>query len=82
MDRVFVESLSIKNYGCIRDATLRLTPLHALIGPNDSGKTTILNALGTLSVYFGDAAGTWDGQKLERLLLASRSQSAAVLDAT
>lgn len=29
MDRPFVESLHIQNYGCIHDATFKLTPLHA-----------------------------------------------------
>ncbi|HSN96690.1 MAG TPA: AAA family ATPase, partial [Candidatus Nanopelagicales bacterium] len=48
MDRPYVEELHIENYGCIRDATLRLTPLHALIGPNDSGKSTVLRALRTV----------------------------------
>jgi predicted ATPase len=44
VDRPFVESLRIQDFGCIRDATLALTPLHALIGPNDSGKSTVLRA--------------------------------------
>src|SRR4051812_24131284 len=48
MDRPYVEELCIQNYGCIRDATFRFTPLHALIGPNDSGKSTVLRALLTL----------------------------------
>lgn len=50
MDRPFIEKLRIQGYGCIRDATLRLTPLHALIGPNDSGRSTVLRALRTLSL--------------------------------
>lgn len=33
------------NYGPIQHKTLRLTPLHALIGPNDSGKSTALRGL-------------------------------------
>jgi len=37
MERPYVEELRIQNYGCIQDATFRFTPLHALIGPNDSG---------------------------------------------
>jgi predicted ATPase len=45
MDRPYIEELRIQNYGCIRDATFKLTPLHALIGPNDSGKSTVLRAL-------------------------------------
>jgi predicted ATPase len=38
-------SLRIVDFRCIREVTLQLTPLHALIGPNDSGKSTILRAL-------------------------------------
>lgn len=49
MERAYVEELHIESYGCIRDATFRLTPLHALIGPNDSGKSTVLRALLTLA---------------------------------
>jgi predicted ATPase len=49
MDRPYIEELRIQGYGCIQDATFRLTPLHALIGPNDSGKSTALRALKTLA---------------------------------
>ncbi|MCW5804890.1 MAG: AAA family ATPase [Deltaproteobacteria bacterium] len=45
MDRPYVERLHLEECGCVRDVHLRLTPLHALIGPNDSGKTTILRAI-------------------------------------
>ena len=38
------EELRIKNFGCLRDVTARLTPLHAFIGPNDTGKSTLLEA--------------------------------------
>ena len=40
-----VEQLAIRNFGCIRDVRVELTHLHALIGPNDSGKSTILRAI-------------------------------------
>jgi predicted ATPase len=43
----FVETVRIENFGCVRDARLELTRLHALIGPNDSGKSTVLAALRT-----------------------------------
>jgi len=33
------------NYACLKDVSLELTRLHALVGPNDSGKTTLLNAI-------------------------------------
>ena len=32
----------------MKDATLKLSPLHALVGPNDSGKSTLLRALRTV----------------------------------
>lgn len=49
MERAYLETVRIQGYGCVRDATLRLTPLHALIGPNDSGKSTVLRAVETLA---------------------------------
>ena len=49
MERPYIHELRIENYGCIRDATFRFTPLHALIGPNDSGKSTVLRALRTVA---------------------------------
>jgi predicted ATPase len=39
-----LERLHIREFGCVKDAELVLTPLHALIGPNDSGKSTLLRA--------------------------------------
>lgn len=41
----FIETLGIENFQCIPSLELKLTPLHALIGPNDSGKSTILKAI-------------------------------------
>ena len=38
----------VQNYKALRDVTLDLTPMHVLIGPNDSGKTSILEALASL----------------------------------
>jgi len=49
MDRPYLQDLRVRNYGCIQDASLTLSPLHALIGPNDSGKTTILRAIKTVA---------------------------------
>ncbi len=40
-----VQEVEIKNYGCIRQQSFALTPLHCLIGPNDSGKSTLLHAV-------------------------------------
>jgi predicted ATPase len=60
---------TVRNYKALRDISLELTPIHVLIGPNDSGKTSILNALAALSRSTDqplpkafDAA--WDGREL------------------
>jgi len=64
MSRPYIEKLRIENYGCVQDAELQLSPLHALIGPNDSGKSTVLRALKTLTRVaqgFPDKApGEWE----------------------
>ena len=48
MSEAFVETVRIENFGCVRDVRLELTRLHALIGPNDSGKSTVLAAIRTM----------------------------------
>jgi predicted ATPase len=57
------------NYKALRDVTLALSPVHVLIGPNDSGKTSIMEALSALcrSVdhQLTDAfTGPWQGLDL------------------
>jgi energy-coupling factor transporter ATP-binding protein EcfA2 len=60
MNRPYVERLRIQNYGCIQDLTLAPTPIHALIGPNDSGKSTVLMAARTLTTLAAGALGEAD----------------------
>jgi predicted ATPase len=48
MPEPYLERLVVENYGCIQKAEFRLSRLHALIGPNDCGKSTVLQALWTL----------------------------------
>ncbi len=43
-----ITKLRIQNFKALRDVELALTPIHVLIGPNDSGKTSILDALAAL----------------------------------
>lgn len=38
----WIQKLHVEEFGCIKDASDQLTPLHAFIGPNDSGKSTLL----------------------------------------
>ncbi len=45
MDRPYVEWVRVEDFRCIRSVDLHLTPLHALIGPNDSGKSSLLRAI-------------------------------------
>lgn len=64
-----IESIRIQNYKALRDVTLKLTPIHVLIGKNDSGKTSILEAITALcrSVDYplADAfVGRWEGTDL------------------
>ena len=40
-----IERFAAKNFGCLKETSLALTRVHALVGPNDSGKSTILAAL-------------------------------------
>ncbi len=35
----------VKGYRCLKDVDVALTPLHAIIGPNDTGKSSFLQAL-------------------------------------
>jgi energy-coupling factor transporter ATP-binding protein EcfA2 len=47
--RPYVERLRVRNFRCIKEVDFPLTPLHALIGPNDSGKSTLLEAIARFS---------------------------------
>jgi len=40
-----IDSIEFKNFKCLRDTTLPLSPCTILVGPNGSGKTTVLEAL-------------------------------------
>jgi predicted ATPase len=57
----FIERFTARNYGCLKDVTVALTPLHAFIGPNDSGKSTLLRAMRT-AVQLAGSSFTFDEQ--------------------
>lgn len=44
-----IESFYVNNYKCLVDVRLPLTPIHVIIGQNDSGKTSLLEAMLALS---------------------------------
>jgi len=59
-----ISSISIKNFKCLRDVSVELAPFTVLIGPNDSGKSSFLDAIHFLgrttrepiqAVFSGDA---------------------------
>ena len=59
----------VQNYKALRDVTLDLTPIHVLIGPNDTGKTSILEAIAALCRSTDHDlrhafTGSWDGRML------------------
>ena len=44
-----IEEFYVNNYKCLVDVRLPLTPMHVIIGQNDSGKTSLLEAMLALS---------------------------------
>jgi ABC-type branched-subunit amino acid transport system ATPase component len=48
-----IKTFRAQNYGCLKDVTMGLTPLHAFVGPNDSGKSTILRGIRTVVQFAG-----------------------------
>ncbi len=46
-----IDQIRIQNFKCIQDATLDLCPLTVLIGPNDSGKTSLLESIRLLEKF-------------------------------
>jgi len=44
-----ITSMHIKNFKCFKDFDIELGPFNVLIGPNDSGKTSLLQAIELLS---------------------------------
>ena len=49
MTAVTIRSFRAKSYGCLRDVEVPLgTRLHAFVGPNDSGKSTLLRGIRTV----------------------------------
>jgi len=57
-----IHSFRARHYGCLVDVDAALTPIHAFVGPNDSGKSTLLNGLRTLVQLAGDGF-SFDGGK-------------------
>lgn len=70
-----ISAISFTNYGCLASVTIPLTPLHALIGPNDTGKSTVLRGIAALKQAL--VGRPWD----DRLLLSSSMRNPARVQA-
>ena len=42
---MYLSRFGVKNYKCLGEIDIPLTPVHVLIGENDSGKTSLLEAM-------------------------------------
>jgi predicted ATPase len=57
-----ITKLRVQNLKCLRDVTLELGPLTVLIGPNDSGKSSLLDAIHLLGrTAQGPTVGVFQG---------------------
>ncbi len=56
-----IHSMHIENFKCFKDFDIELGPFNVLIGPNDTGKTALLESLRILAALYrlGDEA-SWD----------------------
>jgi hypothetical protein len=68
-----ISRFSVKNYKALASVTLPLTPIHVVIGQNDSGKTSLLEAIhaycsGTQGPLLRALPSTWWGRDLVNTL--------------
>jgi predicted ATPase len=66
---MMIDYFHVNNYKCLVDAGLPLTPIHVIIGQNDSGKTSLLEAMLALSRSTSKPLaeafpGDWEGREL------------------
>lgn len=64
-----IKRLRVKNFKALRDIEVEFTPIHVLIGPNDSGKTSILDVIAALCRSVDHTLahaflGSWKGKEL------------------
>ena len=66
---MFLSRFRVKNYKCLGEIDIPLTPIHVLIGQNDSGKTSLLEAMAVLYARGQKPLvqlfpGPWSGREL------------------
>jgi predicted ATPase len=57
-----ISQVSIRNFKCLRDVQIDLERFAVFVGPNASGKSSILQAVNILSRSFQDQEGSVDGE--------------------
>lgn len=62
-----ISRFHVKNYKCLRDVSVDLKPFTVLIGKNDTGKSSFLEAFQTLASLVGPAPDNWWTPPLEQL---------------
>jgi len=66
---MFLSRFGVKNYKCLGEIDIPLTPIHVLIGENDAGKTSLLEAIAAFCASSEMELATtfpapWDGPEL------------------
>lgn len=51
---IHIYKMKVTEFGPLKNVEVGLTPLHAFIGPNDSGKSSLLNAVDCVICYAGN----------------------------
>ena len=64
-----IKQFSVKNYKVLESVSIPLTPIHVVIGQNDSGKTSLLEAIhafcsSTQGPLVDAFPGMWTGREL------------------
>jgi predicted ATPase len=62
-----LNKVSIRNFKCLRDVQIELERFTVFVGPNASGKSSILQGLDLLSRSFRDQEGSVDGELVQAL---------------
>ncbi len=68
---MYLSRFGVKNYKCLGDIDIPLTPIHVLIGQNDCGKTSLLEAMAAFFATSEKPLGNvfpepWSGRELVR----------------
>jgi energy-coupling factor transporter ATP-binding protein EcfA2 len=74
-----ITKFRVQNFKALRDVSLELTPIHALIGPNDTGKTSVLEAIDALCRSTDhDLPSAFEGSWIGRQLVWNADPNAVV----